>query len=125
MSQVVHGKNIRIYSGTSGTTPIVAMAKSCTVIEQSEAIEKASPTNAIYKEYIAGRREWEISLSHLISISAPVEGLLKVGTTYTLRLVIGTTTKQGTALCIESRITGTTNNLGTGSIRFKGSGPLS
>lgn len=125
MSEVVHGEDIRIYSGNSGTSPIVAKAKSCTVIERAEAIEKASPSNPIYREYIAGRREWEISLSHLVSSSSPVEGLLQVGTAYTLRLVIGTATKQGTAICTEAQITGTTSNLGTGSIKFKGSGPLS
>lgn len=118
------GHNIKIYSGTSGTTPIIAMAKSCVVHHKCDLIEKASASNHTSKEFIAGREEWDISLNHLVSSTAPVEGLLKVRNTYTLRLVIGSTTLQGTAICEDATITGTTGNLGTGSIKFKGSGPL-
>lgn len=121
---VVLGKNIKIYSGTSGTTPIIAMAKSCAVNMRCDIIEKASESNQTSREYVPGREDWDISLNHLVSSDAPVEGLLKVGGIYTLRLVIGSTTRQGTAICNEANITGTTSNIGTGSIKFKGSGPL-
>lgn len=121
---VVLGKNIKIYAGTSGTTPVIAMAKSCVVHRKCDLIEKASATNATSKEFVAGREEWEMSLNHLVSSTAPVDGLLKVRNSYTLRLVIGSTMLQGTAICEDATITGTTGNLGTGSIKFKGSGPL-
>lgn len=121
---VVLGKNIKIYAGASGTTPIIAMAKSCVVNKRSDLIETASASNQTSREYVAGREEWDVSLNHLVSSEAPVEGLLKVRGTYTIRLVIGSTTLQGTAICNEANVTATTGNLGTGSIKFKGSGPL-
>ena len=31
---VVLGKNLRIYAGTTGTSPLIAMAKNCTVSEK-------------------------------------------------------------------------------------------
>ena len=113
-----------IYSGTSGTTPIIAGAKSCVIRKHSEYIEKASSTSSTAKEYIAGRTGWEVSLDHLITSDAPFEGILEVGQTYTLRMVIGTTTKQGTAICTESDLKGPVGGLASGSVKFQGSGEL-
>lgn len=118
------GKNIKIYAGSSGTSPLIAMAKTCTISKKCGIIEKASATNATSKEFIADREEWEISLGHLVSSSAPFDGLLKVRGTYGISVVIGTTRKTGTAICTQAEITGSVGSLATGSIKFKGSGPL-
>ena len=91
------GKDVQIYAGSSGTSPLIAMAKTCTISKKCGLIEKASATNATSKEFIADREEWEISLGHLVSSSAPFEGLLKVRGTYDISVVIGTTRKTGTA----------------------------
>lgn len=121
---VVLGKNIFIYAGNSGTSPIIAAAKSCTISSQCDVLEKASSTQQSSKEFVAGRDEWEVSLDHLITSGAPFEGLLKVRGTYTLSIVIGTTRKIGTAICQHADIRGAVNSIGTGSVKFKGSGPL-
>ena len=84
----VLGKNIFIYSGNSGTTPIIASAKSCSISMKCDLIEKASSTQGTSKEYIAGRDEWDVSLDHLITTGAPFDGLLKVRQTYTISIVI-------------------------------------
>ena len=72
----------------------------------------------------ADREEWEISLGHLVSSSAPFEGLLKVRGTYGISVVIGTTRKTGTAICTQAELSGSVGSLATGSVKFKGSGPL-
>ena len=118
------GKDVQIYAGSSGTSPLIAMAKTCTISKKCGLIEKASATNATSKEFIADREEWEISLGHLVSSSAPFEGLLKVRGTYGISVVIGTTRKTGTAICTQADITGSVGSLATGSIKFKGTGPL-
>ena len=121
---VVLGKNLQIYAGTTGTSPLIAMAKNCTVSEKCGVIEKASATNQSSKEFEPDRSEWEITLGHLVSSGAPFEGLLKVRAKYTLSVVIGTTRKTGTAICTQAEITGSVGSLATGSIKFKGTGPL-
>lgn len=121
---VVLGRNVKIYAGSSGTSPLIAMAKTCTISMKCGLIEKASATNATSKEFIADREEWEISLGHLVSSSAPFEGLLKVRGTYGISVVIGTTRKTGTAICTQAEITGSVGSLATGSVKFKGTGPL-
>jgi hypothetical protein len=118
------GKDVQIYAGSSGTSPLIAMAKTCTISKKCGLIEKASATNATSKEFIADREEWEISLGHLVSSSAPFEGLLKVRGTYGISVVIGSTRKTGTAICTQAEITGSVGSLATGSIKFKGTGPL-
>ena len=118
------GKDVQIYAGSSGTSPLIAMAKTCTISKKCGIIEKASATNATSKEFIADREEWEISLGHLVSSSAPFEGLLKVRGTYGISVVIGSTRKTGTAICTQADITGSVGSLATGSIKFKGTGPL-
>lgn len=118
------GKDIQIYAGSSGTSPLIAMAKTCTISKKCGIIEKASATNATSKEFIADREEWEISLGHLVSSSAPFDGLLKVRGTYGISVVVGTTRKTGTAICTQAEITGSVGSLATGSVKFKGTGPL-
>ena len=121
---VVLGKNIFIYSGSSGTSPIIAAAKSCSISSKCDLLEKASSTQGTSKEYIAGRDEWDISLDHLVTSGAPFEGLLKVRQTYTISVVIAGVRKYGTAICQQADIQGAVGSLGRGSVRFKGSGVL-
>ena len=122
---VVLGKNVKIYGGGSSNAPIIAMAKSCTVNRKCELIERAPILgNGTAKEYVAGREEWEVSLGHLVSSSAPFDGLLKVRQTYTLRIDIGGVTKTGSAICTQANISGSVGSLATGSVKFKGTGPL-
>ena len=121
---VVLGKNIFIYSGSSGTSPIIAAAKSCVISSRCDLMEKASTTQGTSKEFEAGRDEWEVSLDHLVTTDAPYEGLLKVRGTYTLSIVINGVRKTGTAICRQADIRGGVGEIGKGSVHFKGSGPL-
>lgn len=121
---IVHGRNIKIYSGASGTTALIAAAKSCTVSLKGDLIEKSSESQQQYREYIAGRMDWEISISHLVTSSAPFDGILKVNQSYTVRVDVNGTTKSGTAICMQADIQGAVGALATGSVKFKGSGPL-
>ena len=121
---VIQGRNILIYAGNSGTTPVVAAAKSCTISEQCDMLEKASASNQSSKEFEPGRTEWDISISHLVVANAEYEGMLKVGTKLSLSVVINGVRKTGTAICQHADIGGTAGNLATGSLKLKGSGPL-
>ena len=118
------GRNIFIYSGTSGTTALIAGAKSCTISKSCEVIEKASATSATAREFVAGRTEWEISISHLIVTASPYDGILKVGGTYPLSVVVGGVRKTGTAICVQADISGAVGGLGQGQAKFKGTGEL-
>ena len=121
---VVLGRDIRIYAGTSGTAPIIAGAKSCTISETCDLIEKASASNQSSKEFVAGRTEWEINISHLVVVGSEYQGLLKVNTTVSLSVVVNNVRKTGTAICQQADIGGAVGTLATGSVKLKGTGPL-
>ena len=121
---VVLGKDIRIYAGTSGTTPIIAGAKSCTISERCDLIEKASASNQTSKEFVGGRTEWEINISHLVVVGSEYQGLLKVNTTVSLSVGVNNVRKTGTAICQQADIGGAVGTLATGSVKLKGTGPL-
>lgn len=121
---VVLGKNIFIYSGISGTTPIIAAAKACTITSHCDVIEKASSSQGTSKEFVAGRDEWEVSIDHLVTTGAAFDGLFKVRNEYTLSIVIDGVRKIGKAICQQADIRGAVGSLGTGTLKFKGSGQL-
>ncbi len=125
---VVLGKNVFIYSGTSGTSPVIAAAKSCTIHEECEAKEKASSQSATAKEYVAGRTGWEITISHLVVSEAPFAGLM-VGTSFSISVAVKTATntyvrKTGTVICTAADINAPVGNIATGQVKLLGTGEL-
>ena len=62
---ILHGKNLIIKG--SGNAPFIAAAKSCTINVDNDMEEVASATQGSWREFMRGRRGWEISLSHLLS----------------------------------------------------------
>lgn len=121
---VVLGKNVFIHSGNSGSTAVIAGAKSCTLSRKCDTMEKASATQNSSKEFIAGRDEWEVTINHLLTSSSPFEGILKVKETYTISIVIEGVRKYGQAICTQADLSGAVGGLAQGSVRFKGTGPL-
>ncbi len=122
---VILGNNVFVYQGT-GTGSVIAGAKSCTVSLKCGTVEKASATQQDFEEHIAGRKSWDVSMNHLVTQGSGInstEGLLKVGNTYTLRMVVpGGTVFSGQAICTQYDITGSRGALATGQIKFKGTG---
>ena len=125
---VILGKNVMIYRNASGTTPIIAGAKSCSISSKIDLVEKASATQQSAKEFIAGREEWDVSLSYIVASGSgdASGGLLMKGQEYTLRVGIpGGSTLKGNAICVQSDLSGSVGSIATGQIKFKGNGPLS
>lgn len=117
---VIHGRDIKIYN--SGGTVLIAAAKSCTIHRQCQELSVASASDSQNEHYIAGRKGWSIDLAHLITTDGVT---LNEGAFYEIQVLIGSgVTWVGTALCTQCVIQGTQGNLGTGSIKLLGSGPL-
>lgn len=62
---ILHGRNLIIKG--NGNAPFIAAAKSCTISVDNDMEEVASFTQGAWREFMRGRRGWEISLSHLLS----------------------------------------------------------
>lgn len=126
---VILGRNVFIYSGASGTTPVIAAAKSCTINIKYDLIEKASSTQGTAKEFTYGRYEWDLTVDHLVVSDNEFQGLSLAGNQRLLiSVVIGTgvnaVRKKGYVLCPQAGISAPVSGLATGSVTFKGDGPF-
>ena len=122
---VILGRNVFIYSGGSGTTPVIAAAKSCTINIKYDLIEKASSTQGTAKEYTYGRYEWDLTVDHLVVSANEFEGLsLAGGARLLISVVINNVRKKGYVLCPQAGLSAPVSGLATGSVTFKGDGPF-
>ena len=120
---VILGRNVFIYSGASGTTPVIAAAKSCTINIKYDLIEKASSTQGAAKEYTYGRYEWDLTVDHLVVSSNEFQGLsLAGGARLLISVVVNGVRKKGYVLCPQAGLSAPVSGLATGSVTFKGDG---
>jgi hypothetical protein len=120
---IILGRKVFIYSGASGTSPVIAAAKSCTININYELIEKASSTQQKAKEYVYGRYEWDLTVDHLVVSSNEFQGLsLAGGTRLLISVVVNGVRKKGYVLCPKAGLSAPVSGLATGSVTFKGDG---
>ncbi len=126
-----NGNNIIIKLG--GTA--IAATKSNDITVESEVLEIASPTTGSWRSFIAGRKEWSVNTSFLVTSPSDVASRLYVnneltiGKTYTLTICMNDNTGAvyltGSAILKTYKVTATRGNLMTGSFGFVGVGALS
>lgn len=119
---VILGKNVLVYSGATGTTPVVAAAKNCSINIKYDMIEKASSTQSTAKEFITGRYEWELTVDHLVVSGSEYQGLTLAGQRVLISVVINNVRKKGYVIVPQAGISAPVNGLATGSVTFKGDG---
>lgn len=107
---------------------VIAGTKSNEAQADAEMIEKSSATNGRWREFVAGRNEWNMTVNYLLLAYGGARDLLTVGTEYTLvfkqRGYADSTGVTGRALLKTCRITATLGNLVQGTFQFVGNGPL-
>lgn len=127
---MTHSNDIVVYLGNTA----IAATRSNEMRRSADLIEKRSPATGSEKEYVAGMKSWSVSTSFLVpSLGTALDGLLAVGTTYTLTFGAARQTPtqssplvglQGTAILKECVITASLPNLVQGSFTFQGTGAL-
>ena len=122
---ILHGKDLMILDSSSNA--LVAMSKSCEIDVEGDEIEVTSATAADWREYIAGRKNWQVTVNYLVTAGNLATDIGKVGTTVTLKMKDGTsgTPLTGSAIVRTARFTGTVGNLAQGTFQFRGTGSLS
>lgn len=113
-----------MYAGASGSTPIIAGARTCAISMTGDTFEIASATSPTAREYLPGRTGWEMSIGHLVTTGAPFEGIMKVNGIYTVSVEINGVRKTGRAICTGADLNGPVGSLATGSVKFLGTGEL-
>ena len=117
----------------------IAGTKSHEIQVDSELIEIASATQGQFREYLTGRKQWQVTVNYLL-MSATFQSLpsypdayltdpLFVGNSYTLKFMNRGVGYQpsgltGTAILRTCKITATRGNLIQGTFTFVGTGQL-
>ena len=120
------GNDLLIYTNVSGTQRAIGGAKSCDIQHDCEAIEVSSPNSSQSKEFIPGRKTWQITVSGLLST---MKNLLQVGrvvsvSVRTSRSLVSLDVLTGTAIITHMQETGTRGSLATYSMTLQGTGDL-
>ncbi|MBQ4388002.1 MAG: hypothetical protein II822_10425 [Prevotella sp.] len=119
------GRDITVTLTLNGTAIANTRIRSNDIQTQADTIEKASSNQQQWKEFIAGRKEWNLTVSYLVLASSQVSQLLYVGQTFGIIMKQGSTSLlTGTAIMQSVRQTATIGNLCQGSFSLKGTGAL-
>ena len=120
------GKDITIILSQNGTALASTRIRSNEVQTLADAIEKASATEQEWKEFVAGRKEWSVTVGYLVMATSQVSDLLYAGQMFDITIKSGSTNcLTGRALMTAVKQTATIGNLAQGSFSLKGSGALS
>ena len=119
----------------------IAGTKTTEIQVDSELIEIASATQGAYREFIVGRKQWQVTVNYLLMYAtyqtmftypnASMTDALLVGNSYTLKFKNRANhfdqpiTLKGTAILRTCKITATRGNLIQGTFTFVGNGALS
>ena len=106
----------------------IASARSAEVRVDGELLEVASPTQGDWREFLAGRKEWDVQVGYLVLANADLAKLIQVNQKVQLiingRTASATSGLIGSAFIKTAKQTYTRGSLIQGSFAFKGTGPL-
>ena len=124
----VNGNNILIGTMSGNTFTAFAAVKSHDVDTMCDLLERASASQQEWKEFLPGRKEWDINVNYLVlqNANSNIEDLLRVGTTYAIRIKgrTGNYKLSGNAICQQCKQSYRRGALSVGSFVLKGNGPL-
>ena len=121
------GKDIILVLSQGGTALASTAIKSQDIQTEADVLEKASSSQQSWREYIAGRKGWSVTLSYLVLTSDKILDLLKVGQTFsvTMKKANDNTNKvTGNAILKAVKQTASVGNLAQGSWQLQGTGAL-
>ena len=121
------GKDIILVLSQGGTALASTAIKSQDIQTEADVIEKASSSQQSWREYIAGRKGWSVTLSYLVLTSDKILDLLKVGQTFSVTMMrTGDNTNKvtGNAILKAVKQTASVGNLAQGSWQLQGTGAL-
>ena len=121
----INGNNIFVTLG--GT--IIAGTRSNEIQTDCDMIEISNPNSGDWRQYMAGRKDWSVQTSFLVTNVTNIRQLLNIGTSYNLvfrdRNSTSGASVTGTAILKTCKISAVRGNLVTGSFAFQGTGALS
>ena len=120
------GKDIIVILSQNSVAVASTCIRSQDIQVQADLIEVASETQQSWREYIAGRKGWSLTVNYLVLAAAQLSDLMLTGQVFdvTVKDVGNTTSLTGTAIMATAKQTATVGNLCQGTFQLQGSGAL-
>lgn len=120
------GKDIVVVLSQGGTAVASAYIRTQDIQTEGEQEERASATQQTWREYLAGRCGWSLTVGYLVLAASQIADLLLVNQTFdvTLKDKDNTCSLVGKAIMRSVKHTATVGNLAQGSFSLLGTGPL-
>lgn len=117
-----NGNNILVFRGNTA----IAGSKSAELTTSAGKIEISSATESMWREFLADRKEWSLTVNYLVVGESGITDVLQAGNTYTIKIADrnGDFVLQGSAFCTTCKQTYTRGSLVQGSFQFQGTGEL-
>ena len=80
------GKDITLVLSQNGTALASTRIRSNDIQTKADIIERSSATQQSWREFIAGRNEWSLTVGYLVLASSQVKDLLMVGQTFDITM---------------------------------------
>lgn len=124
---MINGNNIFI--SFNQTDAPFAATKSDEIQTECDLLEKSSPYQGKWREYVKNRKGWSFTTSWLVGNVTDIHNLLTVGQEVTISVYgrdEGSSTKllTGSAICTQCKVSAQRGNICNGSFAFKGNGEL-
>lgn len=118
----MNGNYIIISQGSTA----IAGTKSQEITTGCDTIEISSPSSGAWKQFVAGRKEWSVTVKFLLVTAGEIDRCLSVGNIYTLTIKDRDNIKSisGTAIMTQCEESFTRGNLSVGTYSFKGTSAL-
>ena len=120
------GKDIIVILSQNSVAVASTCIRSQDIQTQSDLIEVASASQQSWREYIAGRKGWSLTVNYLVLAAAQLSDLLLTGQVFgvTVKDVGNTTSLTGTAIMATAKQTATVGNICQGTFQLQGTGAL-
>ena len=120
------GKDIIVVLSQNSVAVASTCIRSQDIQTQADLIEVASASQQSWREYIAGRKGWSLTVNYLVLAAAQLSDLLLTGQVFdvTLKDVGNTTSLTGTAIMVTAKQTAMVGNLCQGTFQLQGTGAL-
>lgn len=122
------GRDIIVILSQNGVAVASTAIRSDEINTACPSIERASATQQGWKEVLAGRKSWSMTVNYLVLAAARLRDVLLIGQMFDVTIkdrdITNPTTLTGKALMTGAKQTHTVGNLCQGSFSLEGSGPL-
>jgi hypothetical protein len=124
----INGNQIILKKYVNNQWQTIGYIRSQEPTSHADMMEVSNPNQGAWREFLAGRKDWQMTANWIVGVTTQLYWLLEVGEMYKLRCEDRNNSSiyvEGYAFIDTCKITMTRGNIVQGSFHFTGTGALS